>query len=94
MALALVELVELEQLRASMPDAYVRAALQYSAQGDKWGAVRWASKAVQTGLIENGFSDGSLVWARMLVERPEDHWSWQTRVDGGGLDYVEDGDEE
>ncbi|KAF4311564.1 hypothetical protein GTA08_BOTSDO13026 [Botryosphaeria dothidea] len=94
MALALVELVELEQLRASMPDAYVRAALQCSAQGDKWGAVRWASKAVQTGLIENGFSDGSLVWARMLVERPEDHWSWRMRVDGGGLDYVEDEDEE
>ncbi|GME35382.1 hypothetical protein GTA08_BOTSDO13026 [Neofusicoccum parvum] len=94
MALALVELVELERLRAGMPDAYVRVALQYSAQGDRWGAVRWASKAVQAGLIESGFSDGNLAWARLLAERPEDHWSWRARVDGGGLDYVEDEEED
>jgi len=77
---ALVALYELEGLWGPIADAYVYAALEYSGVGDAWGAVMWAERAVEAGLLYSGPYDRDVRVMRELLRDPRSHWSWMLRV--------------
>lgn len=78
----LVSLYEQERLHAGVTEAYRLAALSYSAVGNEWMAVKWAMKAVETGLINDGPIDGNVRDMERLLEKPKAHWSWGLNVKG------------
>ena len=45
-------------------------------------AVKWAMKAVETGLINDGPIDGNVRDMERLLEKPKAHWSWGLNVKG------------
>jgi hypothetical protein len=80
MAELLVSLYEQERLHASIADGYRLAALCYASFGNEWRAVKWAMKAVDTGLIYDGPSDAELLDVKRLLIAPREHWSWAVNV--------------
>jgi hypothetical protein len=42
--------------------------------------VKWAMKAVDTGLIHDGPDDDELLDVRRLLLAPRQHWSWAVNV--------------
>lgn len=82
MAELLVSLYEQERLHASIADAYRLAALSYSAVGNEWMAVKWAMKAVETGLIHDGPREEQVLDMERFLDDPRKHWSWEVNVNG------------
>jgi hypothetical protein len=80
MADLLVSLYEQERLHASVADGYRLAALVSASLGNEWRAVKWAMKAVDTGLIHDGPDDDELLDVRKLLLAPRQHWSWAVNV--------------
>jgi SET domain len=80
MADLLVSLYEQERLHASVADGYRLAALVSASLGNEWRAVKWAMKAVDTGLIHDGPDDDELLDVRRLLLAPRQHWSWAVNV--------------
>lgn len=82
MAELLISLYEQERLYASVAEAYRLAALSYSAVGNEWVAVKWAMKAVETGLIHDGPRGGEVLDMKRLLHDPRKHWSWEVNING------------
>ena len=57
----LISLYEQERLWASVADGYRLAALCAASVGNNWRAVKWAMRAVETGLIHDGPGDEEVV---------------------------------
>ncbi|KAF2200289.1 SET domain-containing protein [Delitschia confertaspora ATCC 74209] len=84
MAEMLIGLSEQERLSGSMGAAYKRAAMSYSAVGDRWVAARYARLSVEYTMLERGFRDPDVWGMRALASDPEMQWSWKKRVKGCG----------
>lgn len=80
MADLLISLYDQERLHASISDGYRLAALVYSSLGNEWRAVKWAMRAVDTGLIHDGPDDQNILDMRRLLLAPRQHWSWAVNV--------------
>ena len=76
----LVSLCEQERLHASITDGYRLAVLVSASLGNEWRAVKWAMKAVATGLIHDGPDDEEVLDVRRLLLAPRQHWSWAVNV--------------
>lgn len=76
MAQTLVSLYEQERLHGSLGFAYQLAALTSCKDGDRWGAVQYASLAVQFGLLNNGFENEDVEVMKALAEQPENLPCW------------------
>jgi hypothetical protein len=83
MAELLIGLFEMERLWTVMHEAYVFAALEYSAVGERWMAVKYARLAVEWGIPMVGEEDEDVKEMREFVKDPRGHWSWMRRVRGG-----------
>ena len=79
MAELLVSLYEQERLYAPVAEAYAFAATEYNGAGDGYNAMKYASLAVEAGLVYGGASDGSVIDMKDLLEDPTEHWSWKIR---------------
>lgn len=75
MADLLVSLYELEHLHGPVSEAYALAAIEYNAAKDRWGALRYAYLAVESGLLYGGEKDGDVKAMQKLIASPEGHWS-------------------
>ncbi|SPQ22831.1 7e59549a-6beb-4047-8fcb-2e89e6e6e9e0 [Thermothielavioides terrestris] len=84
MAELLVSLYETERLWGSMHEAYTLAALEFSAAGDAWTAVKYARLGIEWGIPMVGEHDEDLAELRSLAEDPWAHWSWRRRVERDG----------
>lgn len=80
MAELLVSLYEQERLSATVADGYRIAALSYAAVGQEWTATKWAMKAVEAGLINDGPGDVGLRDMKRLLGNVTSHWSWRINV--------------
>jgi hypothetical protein len=76
MAELLISLYEQERLTATVADAYRLAAWSYAAVGNEWIAKKWAMKAVETGLINDGPRDEGVKDIQLLLANMTEHWSW------------------
>jgi hypothetical protein len=76
----LISLYEQERLWASVADGYRLAALCAASVGNNWRAVKWAMRAVETGLIHDGPGDEEVGDVRRLLVNPREHWSWAVNV--------------
>lgn len=65
-----------------MADAYGHAAVAWNAMGNEWEALKWAYRAIEGQLINNGEGDRELEDLRELVSDPRGHWTWRRRVGG------------
>lgn len=77
MAETLVSLYEQERLSVGIAEAYRLAAELWSAVGEKWKAIKYASLALEMGIMDDGVRDENTVSMRTLVNQPEAHWSWR-----------------
>jgi hypothetical protein len=80
MAELLVSLYEQERLISTVADAYRLAALSYASMGKEWTAMRWAMKAVEVGLINDGPQDKGLRDMKRLLANVRGHWSWGINI--------------
>lgn len=74
----LVSLYEQERLHGSLSFAYQLAALASCKDGNRWGAVQYASLAVEFGLLNDGFENDNVDMMKSLAEQPEQMPCWTT----------------
>jgi hypothetical protein len=67
-------------LISTVADAYRLAALSYASMGKEWTAMRWAMKAVEVGLINDGPQDEGLRDMKRLLANVRGHWSWGINI--------------
>ena len=67
MAAYLVSLYEQERLDAHIADAWRLAAKVYQRMGRKWEALRWANKALEGFIVNEGPRSAQVVEIRMLI---------------------------
>lgn len=81
MAEKLIELYEEEKLHAAVATGYMFASLAYNAIGDTKKARKYAARALETGIVNNGVSGGTDDVEEMRVMRadPKRHWSFMRR---------------
>jgi hypothetical protein len=79
MAEQLISLYREENLHAPIAEAYMYAALQNSANGQQFMAVKYASLAVEKGMLYAGPDYKDVVEMRSLMDDPGKHWSWKLR---------------
>ncbi|ATY60592.1 SET domain [Cordyceps militaris] len=82
MALALISLYEQERLYGPVADAYRYAATAFCAEKDRWGAIKYANLAVETGMLEHGFNDLDVKLMEQLATSPETQPCWFHAKDG------------
>ena len=73
----LISLYEQEGLHAPKTEAYRLAALTSCAAGKRWDAVKFASLAVQMGMLDGGFADSQVKDMRMIMDQPENQACWR-----------------
>jgi hypothetical protein len=80
MAETLVSLYEQERLFVGRAEAYRLAAEIWNSVGQKWTAIKYASLAVEMGIIDDGVHDEDTLSMETLMNNPEAHWSWMKRA--------------
>ena len=79
MAELLISLYEQERVLAPIAEAYAFAAREYNAVGEGYLAMKYASLAVEAGLLYEGSQYSNVMDMRKLLEEPSKHWSWKFR---------------
>ncbi|KAK1763503.1 hypothetical protein QBC33DRAFT_459372 [Phialemonium atrogriseum] len=79
----LVLLFELEGAAGRMHEALYRAAIEWSGVGDAARAVKYARLCLDRGLRFRGQGRPFEESMRRLLEDPEVHWSWRSRLHAG-----------
>lgn len=80
----LIELYQEEGLESRLADMYGQVAINYNALGYQKRAIKYAEKAVQAGLIENGKGSNDVIAMRILSKRTLEHYSWRKRLQNKG----------
>jgi SET domain len=80
MAEALISLYEQERMYAPIAVAYTYAAMAYNAVGKVHEAFKWASLAVETGLLYSGPYYQDVIEMKTLMRNPQSHWSFLARL--------------
>ncbi|MCJ1323398.1 hypothetical protein MMC10_000058 [Thelotrema lepadinum] len=80
MAELLISLYEQERVLAPIAEAYAFAACEYNAVGEGYLAMKYASLAVEAGLLYAGSQYSNVKDMRKLLEEPSKHWSWKFRL--------------
>lgn len=75
----LITLHTLERLHTTIHEAYILAALAYSAAGDEWTAMKYARMAIEYGTPMVGAEDEDVQEMGRLVGDVRGHWSWMRR---------------
>ncbi|KAK4225253.1 hypothetical protein QBC38DRAFT_531136, partial [Podospora fimiseda] len=76
----LVTLYEKEGLQARLYEAYYRAAFEWNAAGDAEKAVKYAKLCLEKGRSLRHAHSPFLEIMGVLIQNPEEHWSWRFRV--------------
>ncbi|MBE3047865.1 hypothetical protein IMZ48_36220, partial [Candidatus Bathyarchaeota archaeon] len=76
----LVQLYQDEGLESRMADMYGQVAINYNSLGYQNRAIKFAEKAVQAGIIENGRSSNDVIAMRILAKNTLEHYSWRARI--------------
>ena len=76
----LVQLYQDEGLESRMAEMFGQVAINYNSLGDQKRAIRFAEKAVQAGIIENGRSSNDVIAMRILAKNTLKHYSWRARI--------------
>ncbi|KAI0127425.1 hypothetical protein BJ170DRAFT_683268 [Xylariales sp. AK1849] len=79
MAELLLSLYEQERLDSRIYEPYMYAAIEYSAAGQVWPAIKYARLALQHGFIASGYDGEDSYDMGILAENPREHWSWMMR---------------
>ena len=79
MAELLISLYEQERILAPIAEAYTFAAREYNGVGDGYLAMKYASLAVEAGILYGGEKTNDVVDMKNLLEEPSKHWSWKFR---------------
>ena len=83
MAELLISLYEQERVLAPVAEAYAFAACEYNAVGEGYLAMKYASLAVEVGLLYEGSRYSNVMDMKKLLEEPSKHWSWKFRLSHG-----------
>lgn len=76
----LLDLYEKEKLDAKIHGAYVLAALNYNLFGEATNAKKYASLAVQAGIVEFGPDADDVKAMQELARDPVSHFTWRKRI--------------
>lgn len=76
-------LFELEGAAGRMHEALYRAAIEWSGVGDAARAMKYARLCLDRGLRFRGPGRPFEESMRSLLEDPEAHWSWRSRLHAG-----------
>ena len=76
----LVQLYQDEGLESRMADMLGQVAINYNSLGYQKRAIKFAEKAVQAGIIENGRSANDVIAMRILSKNTLEHYSWRARI--------------
>ncbi|WEW56018.1 hypothetical protein PRK78_001453 [Emydomyces testavorans] len=79
MALTLISLYEQERLYVPLGSAYRFAALTFCAEGNRWGAIKYARLAIELETLDSGFRDPNVRLMKSLAEQPEKQSCWLKR---------------
>lgn len=80
----LIELYQEEGLESRLADMYGQVAINYNSLGYQKRAIKYAEKAVQAGIIENGRGSNDVIAMRILSKNTLEHYSWRKRLQNKG----------
>ena len=80
----LAQLYQEEGLESRMADMYGLVAIGYNSLGYQKRAIKYASLAVQAGIIQDGPGSNDVIAMGILAKSTQEHYSWRARIKNKG----------